>query len=293
MRSNTLRPALAAGLSIAAIGFAAATLSDAVVGPAPAAPGLAADSFDSPLSVEVIIAGMLLVMALFAVAIYTRGQRGVADKRWIVRLLPIFVGLMILVVVGNHLLFSLTDLTINVDSEAKRTAERALTVGTDYDPSKDSALTPGGAVNLFAMPALFGVLVLSVGALVVAEFGPDRDADEGEDRDAIDDSAAPSTIGRTAGDAADRIEDAADPGNEIYRAWRTMAAQVGVADPQTSTPAEFADAAIEEGLDPEHVAALTGLFEAVRYGHREVTEERERRAIERLRAIEREHADEE
>jgi len=52
-----------------------------------------------------------------------------------------------------------------------------------------------------------------------------------------------------------------------------------------STPGEFAEAAIEAGLDEDDVGQPTQLFEEVRYGKRD-PESREERAIEVFRAIE-------
>jgi hypothetical protein len=57
--------------------------------------------------------------------------------------------------------------------------------------------------------------------------------------------------------------------------------------PATSTPAEFADAAVDAGMDPDDVSELTELFEAVRYGAEQPTEDHTRRAKKALRRIER------
>jgi len=65
-----------------------------------------------------------------------------------------------------------------------------------------------------------------------------------------------------------------------------MTDHLEVRDPTSSTPAEFATAAVEAGMAREHVDELTELFEAVRYGGADVTEDRERRAVEALRRIE-------
>ncbi|SDR08064.1 DUF4129 domain-containing protein [Natronobacterium texcoconense] len=105
--------------------------------------------------------------------------------------------------------------------------------------------------------------------------------DDGEDR--VPGTAA---VGSAAGRAADRIEGGTDVDNEIYRAWREMTRPLEVDRPESSTPREFADAAIEAGIDREHVEELTRLFEDVRYGHEETTPEMERRATTVLRKIE-------
>lgn len=109
-------------------------------------------------------------------------------------------------------------------------------------------------------------------------------------------------VGRAAGRAADRLggdsddTDTADGDgfeNEVYRAWREMTAGLDVDRPESSTPGEFADAAIEAGMSPDDVRELTTLFEAVRYGGRGPTEERERRARRLFRRIEATYAGEE
>jgi len=65
-----------------------------------------------------------------------------------------------------------------------------------------------------------------------------------------------------------------------------MTAALDVADPETATPGEFADAARTAGLDPDAVADLTTVFEAVRYGD-EPAANHEDRALAALRRIER------
>jgi hypothetical protein len=113
--------------------------------------------------------------------------------------------------------------------------------------------------------------------------------DDGDDDEPAESSTdAPETIGRVAGAAADRIDagGSVDPGNEVYRAWREMTASLDVESPETTTPREFQRAAVEAGMAREDVSALTSLFESVRYGGLDPTEETERRAVETLRRIE-------
>jgi hypothetical protein len=105
-------------------------------------------------------------------------------------------------------------------------------------------------------------------------FGYDR----GEDR--------LSAVGRVAGEAADRIDGDAAVDNEVYRAWRRMTELLDAADEAARTPGEFHRAAVDAGMDPDDVAELTALFEAVRYGPADADADRERRAREALRAIE-------
>ncbi|WP_123619486.1 DUF4129 domain-containing protein [Halorubrum sp. CSM-61] len=142
---------------------------------------------------------------------------------------------------------------------------------------------------LFALLVIVA-LVASVGVLLLA--GGDDEAGPGDGAAAEDDPEEPApdlaAVGRTAGEAADRIEES-DADNEVYRAWRDMTAALDVDRPASSTPAEFAAAAVDAGVDEEPVATLTEVFERVRYGGADATEDRERRAVEALRRIEERH----
>ncbi|MBP1986343.1 DUF4129 domain-containing protein [Halolamina salifodinae] len=100
-----------------------------------------------------------------------------------------------------------------------------------------------------------------------------------------------AAVGRVAGEAADRIEGDEAFGNEVYRAWTEMTEHLAVEHPESSTPAEFAAAAVDAGMAPDDVRELTDLFEEVRYGDRAVTAERERRAADALRRIEESYAE--
>ena len=75
------------------------------------------------------------------------------------------------------------------------------------------------------------------------------------------------------------------PRNDVSRAWYEMVERVGLADRYDLTPDEHAERAAEKGVDPEAAASLTRLFEEVRYGDAPVTDERRRRARERVREI--------
>lgn len=147
-----------------------------------------------------------------------------------------------------------------------------------------------GDVPATAVPslALLSVVLLAIGGAAAALFRADAGERETEDDalDPPDDEERRSEFGRAAGRAADRIEDADDVENEVYRAWREMADSLPVDRPASSTPGEFAAAARGVGVDGDDVAELTDLFEAVRYGGREATAEREERAVAALRRIE-------
>lgn len=161
----------------------------------------------------------------------------------------------------------------------------------------------GGQVEGFETPAspTVGVVlvVLAVVGLVLAVATSGRRTAVVARLTAPDEDVA--AIGRAAGRAADRIGgDSEDAGsgdgegfeNEVYRAWLEMTADLDVERPASSTPGEFADAAIEAGMRPDDVRELTALFEAVRYGGRGATAEREHRARQLFRRIEARYAPE-
>jgi hypothetical protein len=101
-----------------------------------------------------------------------------------------------------------------------------------------------------------------------------------------------AAVGEAAGRAADRIEaDAgADVENAVYHAWREMTDYLDLPR-ATTTPGEFADAAVEAGMGREDVRELTDVFEAVRYGGAAPDPDREERAVDALRRIETTYAD--
>lgn len=144
--------------------------------------------------------------------------------------------------------------------------------------------TPSALLAILLVVALAGSVVM----LFVASGDEEETVDEPTDDDPDPDVAA---VGRAAGDAADRIERDADVENEVYRAWVEMTDSLDVDNPRSSTPAEFATAAVEAGMTSDDVDELTRLFEEVRYGGEAVTSEREQRAVAALRRIEAEYAD--
>ena len=162
-------------------------------------------------------------------------------------------------------------------------------------PSGGSGAAGSGSGTTLTDPSVLlllglGVaLVAAVALLFVSSGDDDPEPDEAFDEpDPTEDVAA---VGRAAGEAADRIEESTDVANEVYRAWREMTRHLDVANPRSSTPSEFAGAAVEAGMAREDVDELTALFEEVRYGGESPTDERERRALDALRNIEREYAD--
>jgi hypothetical protein len=141
-----------------------------------------------------------------------------------------------------------------------------------------------GIVLVVALLGSFLLLLVSTG---------DEEADASDVDDPVEEPTPPdvAALGRAAGAAADRIEDDADVDNEVYRAWAAMTRHLDVPNPRTSTPAEFAAAAVDAGMTREDVTELTDLFETVRYGGEAPTEDREARAVAALRRIEAAYAD--
>jgi len=144
----------------------------------------------------------------------------------------------------------------------------------EVGPSVPPIFLVGGFAVLFVGVA--AVLYISSGS---REYVPEDEDEEEEEADVADIAAAAAA-------AAERLEARdADVDNEVYRAWWDMTQLLNVSSPETYTPGQFAEAAVELGIDEEHVDALTTLFEEVRYGHRD-PEAREQRAIDVFREIE-------
>lgn len=138
----------------------------------------------------------------------------------------------------------------------------------------------------FAFVVLVVVALLaSLALMLTAGRDDDDDGASAEPDEPADLDPNLDRFGRVAERAADRIEADADVDNEVYRAWREMTELLDVDRPESSTPAEFADAAVEAGVAADDVRELTAVFEEVRYGGAEVTDDRERRAVEALRRI--------
>lgn len=161
------------------------------------------------------------------------------------------------------------------------------------DGEGDSRTVPELPLALLAIVAILAAALVG-GVLVNRESDDDVDPFESDAAALVDDEADVDVeaFGDVAGRAADRIERTDELDNEIYRAWVEMTGHLDVEHPASSTPGEFADAAIAAGVAPDDVAELTELFERVRYGHDDPTTERERRAIDALRRIESQYGSE-
>lgn len=163
-----------------------------------------------------------------------------------------------------------------------------------FEGGTGSGGTAGGAIPT-ASPTfvlLIGVILLVVLVLFLRTTGDDGLVGDPEPEEPVADEPALAAVGAAAGRAADRIEGQASVENEVFRAWREMTDRLDLDRPETITPGEFAERAIEAGMDRTHVEELTGLFRSVRYGGDAPTPEREQRAIETLRAIESAYGDE-
>jgi hypothetical protein len=149
------------------------------------------------------------------------------------------------------------------------------------------------AIDAPAVAVVVGLVVLAGGLAVVWRGRDERTEPKTEAEPGS--TGGPGTVaelGHAAGRAADRIADEGEPTNEVYRAWEEMTDHLDVANPGASTPREFARAATDAGMARNDVDELTDLFRTVRYGGRRVTDDRENRAVDALRNIEREYAEE-
>jgi len=308
--SDTVRPVVVALVCVLAIGVAAATLNSAVrtdagggfgVGaPAPDAgsPGGAGPDFSLgngsagagfgfdfpcyPVLVEPWAIGLIVAAFVFGGYLAYRRVGGIAVVAYA---LPVGIPLVL-----AHALLTACLSPSTSESGSLLPGEP----GNISLPAGGSGLPGSGSGTTLTDPSVLLLVGLglalagAVALLFVSSAGDEPDREEAAaDPESPEDVAA---VGRAAGAAADRIEDATDVDNEVYRAWREMTRHLDVPNPESSTPAEFAAAAVEAGIDRGDVEELTALFEAVRYGGESPTEDRERRALEALRSVE-EYAD--
>jgi hypothetical protein len=181
------------------------------------------------------------------------------------------------------------------DSESNVSLGNGTGNGSGAPAGGGESAVPEPSLPIVALAALAAVVALVVIAYYLTgddaaaeeEESPESEAEEEPAVDAED----VAEVGRLAGEAADRIEDAGDFENQVFRAWREMTRPLNVDHPRSSTPAEFAAAARAAGMSGDHVDRLTELFDEVRYGGREATPEREEEAVSLLRSIEEQYAD--
>lgn len=295
-RKNLLVRLAAALIGIAAVAMAASTVSSPIdtggTGgsgggegsgsgtPIPLAPG--SSPADLPPFLEYLFIALTIVFAL-AIAWYL-----IANRRQLVRLIAVSLGVALLI---GLVLFAMDRFAgFGAMNATPQPADLADVGGEPGEPGE----TNGDRTSFDFGPVLLLlglVTAIFVGSLVVTGQRTER-TDSGAST-AEADFADAVAVGTAAGRAADRIE--ADAGeaidNEVYRAWRDMTTLLDVDRPETSTPGEFAEAAVEAGMGRIHVEELTRLFEDVRYGRAETTDDRESRAVDVLRRIEAEYAD--
>ncbi len=165
------------------------------------------------------------------------------------------------------------------------------TEGDEGGTGGDDADGPETIPAVLTVALLAGALIGVLGVFYVS--GRDDEESPTAEEATSEPESDRAAIGRAAGRAADELESAEGLGNAVYRAWAEMTAPLPVEDPESSTPAEFATAAVEAGMPRDEVTKVTALFEEVRYGGSEPSADQEQRAVEALRRIEAAYAGDE
>ncbi|MFT4880359.1 MAG: hypothetical protein ACI9HI_000353 [Salinirussus sp.] len=289
---DSFTAAVTAVLGLLAVGFAAATLTTtnssggAGSGSGPGSGGGAIPFPErepaSPAPTDIPFAEFMLlalVLALVALLVYAAVFRRALFRR----LVAVAVPFVLAGVVAYLLLVVLGDLSGSAPAQPAILGNGSTPGGP---PGDGGSSDPSSPLPLGPL-AVLGVALVGVALVVVRARGGSRGG--GASDDAPDpDSDRRAAVGRAAGRAADRLEEGGD--NEVYRAWREMTDLLDVEDPETSTPGEFADAAVDAGLGGEAVHELTRLFEDVRYGDTPPTDS-EDRAVAVFRQIEEQYAE--
>ena len=176
------------------------------------------------------------------------------------------------------------------------------------DPNSGGSLNRSASSSGSASSGLFDLLLIGIAVLILAGAvvlvvqlrrgrprAPAQALEPGKDDPSEQASTNLEAVAEAAGGAATRIRrsgaGSTDLENEVYRAWRDMTRAFTVRNPDSLTPGEFADRAIEHGMNERDVAELTRLFEEVRYGGVEPTREYEQRAVALLERIEAEYGE--
>ncbi len=286
---DTLTSAATAVLGLLAVGFAAATLpstsNSGAAGSGSGGGGGGAIPFPereptSPAPADVPFAEFILlalVLTLVALLVYVAVFRRALFRR----IAAVAVPFVLAAVVAYLLLVVVGDLSGSALPQPAIIGDGSTPGGPPGDGgSSDPSSLPLGLL------AVLGVALAGVALVAVRARG--RRGDEGSDDTAGRNDDRRAAVGRAAGRAADRLE--AGGANEVYRAWREMTALLDVEAPETSTPGEFADAAVDAGLEGEAVRELTRLFEDVRYGDAPAAAS-EDRAVAVFRRIEAQYAE--
>jgi hypothetical protein len=283
MAQRRLVLAVAALLTVAALGFVATGLEGAASGGSGVESSGASGSGGQPSGTsgsETVATGLVVILLALAVGSIAYATYQESIPRWLaVVILASVVVLLALVAVGNLL-----------DPAGPGEATPDVTPAPDTPdqpsnptPSADSGGEPG-PLSTTTVLLLLGAL-LAGGVLAVTRFS--RGVPEESEEEVDDESAA---VAEAAGRAADELEETT-LSNAVFRAWREMTDALDVESPETTTPAEFEESAVEAGLAREDVATLTDLFREIRYGDAPATEAREERARTALRRIEETYAD--
>ncbi len=286
MRSTTIRPALTAGVCLVAFGLGAATISDPTDAAATAGLG-GSVQLSLPVSSTIVFAILGVIALGLAAGVYVLGDAQASDMA-VGKAVPFLAGVLLIGTIGAGIFLASGGDGGVAQEGLDEIGEVAPDPGVE-DTAEEAEPEEGGGGSPVATIALIGLFVLAAVGAFVYWLRRD-DGDDSTETVDLDHSAdeEETQIGEAAGQAADRIE-ASDREfeNEIYTAWTEMVDVVDLRDPETSTPKEFASAAVAAGLDRQHVDALRNVFEEVRYGERAVTPEREQQALEALREIER------
>lgn len=156
-------------------------------------------------------------------------------------------------------------------------------------PGGDQSETASEETNLVTLNNVL-LLAIVLGGLVGVGYilRRYRNRSEGDAGQTLPEATPGDEVAIVAGATADRIQsdDEAAVENEVYRAWKRMTELLDVAEPATSTPGEFAAAAIDAGFEPAAVDELTSLFETVRYGPTTASDLEAERAVAILRRLE-------
>jgi len=192
-------------------------------------------------------------------------------------------GAALVALLGLLLVAALFAPPLEFQGEQPEENESALVEYNETQSEQQGDSSPSGSL-LLVLAGFVGALILALGLVLRWP----RGEDEQVTTDEPDGEADAAALGEIAGRAADRIESdtPGDSENEVYRAWREMTARLDTETPETTTPREFQQAAVDAGMAPDDVRELTGLFEQVRYGGEAATADREERAVQVLRRIE-------
>ncbi|WP_436935519.1 DUF4129 domain-containing protein [Halovenus marina] len=283
MNRRTLAVAVIAALAVLAVGFAAATLSSTVatesdgVGGNESSEGVV--NFQQPTPQETnssVAVPQQVGNALFVLfAIGSILSLVYVAKYWR-QYLPQLAGVVVLGLLLYGLLlvdFDLPSLLSGGDGRGN--------LGGDLFGDGEGRNVGSLSTTEYELLALLGVLVFAV-TVYRLQFasGPDRTR-ERETAPRADQTETAAPFGAQTGVQAvseSKLDDSAE--NEVYRAWEEMVEHLDVDDPDSTTPGEFASAAVDAGMQREDVTDLTHLFEDVRYGGQDPTDSREQQARE-------------